>query len=78
MSKMDLKWHYRQKLVFKISRPRGGAHYAPYVTVMTVFLSIGQVHIRLYIYIYIYTPTKVKHHPIFLSIYVFTSILLKQ
>jgi hypothetical protein len=28
--------------------------------------------------IYIYTPTKVKHHPIFLSIYFFTSILLKQ
>jgi uncharacterized C2H2 Zn-finger protein len=26
----------------------------------------------------IYTPTKVKHHPIFLSIYFFTSILLKQ
>jgi hypothetical protein len=75
MSKMDLKWHYRQKLVFKISRPRGGAHY---VTVLTVFLSIGHVHIRLYIYIYIYTPAKVKHHPIFLSIYVFTSILLKQ
>ena len=24
------------------------------------------------------TPTKVKHHPIFLSIYFFTSILLKQ
>ena len=28
--------------------------------------------------LYIYTPTKVKHHPIFLSIYFFTSILLKQ
>ena len=27
---------------------------------------------------YIYTPTKVKHHPIFLSIYFFTSILLKH
>jgi hypothetical protein len=27
---------------------------------------------------FIYTPTKVKHHPIFLSIYFFTSILLKQ
>ena len=26
----------------------------------------------------IYTPIKVKHHPIFLSIYFFTSILLKQ
>ena len=25
----------------------------------------------------IYTPTKFKHHPIFLSIYFFTSILLK-
>jgi hypothetical protein len=25
-----------------------------------------------------YTSTKVKHHPIFLSIYFFTSILLKQ
>ena len=30
------------------------------------------------LYLYIYTPTKVKHHPIFLSIYIFTSILLKQ
>ena len=29
-------------------------------------------------WLYIYTPTKVKHHPIFLSIYLFTSILLKQ
>ena len=29
-------------------------------------------------HINIYTPTKVKHHPIFLSIYFFTSILLKQ
>jgi hypothetical protein len=29
-------------------------------------------------YTNIYTPTKVKHHPIFLSIYFFTSILLKQ
>ena len=28
--------------------------------------------------LYKYTPTKVKHHPIFLSIYFFTSILLKQ
>ena len=28
--------------------------------------------------IIIYTPIKVKHHPIFLSIYFFTSILLKQ
>jgi len=31
-----------------------------------------------YIGFIIYTPTKVKHHPIFLSIYLFTSILLKQ
>jgi hypothetical protein len=28
----------------EISRPRGGAHYAPYATIMTVFLSIGHVH----------------------------------
>jgi hypothetical protein len=28
--------------------------------------------------LHIYTQTKVKHHPLFLSIYFFTSILLKQ
>ena len=39
---------------------------------LTLFFSIPLDNI------YIYTPTKVKHHPIFLSIYLFTSILLKQ
>ena len=33
---------------------------------------------ELTINIYIYTQTKVKHHPIFLSIYFLTSILLNQ
>ena len=36
------------------------------------------VHNKVQNYIYIFTPTKVKHHLIFLSIYCFTSILLKQ
>jgi hypothetical protein len=36
------------------------------------------VEVLLCLVIYIYTPAKVKRHPLFLSIYSFTSILLKQ
>ena len=54
MSKIDLEWHYRHKLVysgdFKTKRGCALCTNVPYATVMIVFLSIDHVHIHLYIY----------------------------
>ena len=46
--------------------------------IMHTLTCIKQTLFFTFNYLELYTTTKVKHHPIFLSIYFFTSILLKQ